>query len=692
MVLLVLAGLFVPFMAYLLGGFWLHLPWRLLPAAVGLLIVVRFAFPSRGRPFEQALPRLMRHWSLPGRLEALLLEQVHVRVKSTANSTITTDDPLAPVRAVIEIDRPVNLRLLAEEDVGSYIRRFGTFLNGLRSPVHLVVSTRAVAMTRITNRDPRARALGDFLGSQAANLSLLERRWYVAFSASSDVVLRERVKSTLDGIRRAGLQGHQVDGMLRDTLNACWGTLPGERLGPRVVKRAAEHVDVDGMLVRGLLVQRLPRSIDPNWLAPLLDGEVDCDVSLWVEPLDTGEQIRELDLRLSDWLSAQDLTIARSNRRNTDLDVQIADAQRMRVALTRHQLRLFNLTLLLVVRARDKAGLDLAEQRVTDLLREQIGSDPVLPTDLEHDLAARQVVPLGEADLRQPLRVETPALARTYVWSSSSLAMPGGIPWGIGTDANRPVLLDPFGFPNPHMVCFATSGAGKGYSIKVLLYRWYWLDPDVSFVVVDQDEREEYTRLAEAVGGVVYRVRDVGEVDRRYFWDHGDYRIPAVERLRVYNLSTLPPAQRPEAIARLIASVEADSLRSANLAHRWVIVIDELWTLLDPKTPAHAGETVERLWRKGRHARIMAIGVSQRPSDALNTERGQVLLDISSINWFLWCRPTEMARTAKHLGLTPGERAFLEDADRGMGILTVPGRRLAMRVVASDVEHVMAST
>jgi hypothetical protein len=303
-------------------------------------------------------------------------------------------------------------------------------------------------------------------------------------------------------------------------------------------------------------------------------------------------------------------------------------------------------------------------------------------------------VPLGEADLRQPLRVETPALARTYIWSSSSLAMAGGVPWGIGTDSNRPVLLDPFQFPNPHMVCFATSGAGKGYSIKVLLYRWFWLDPDVSFLVIDQDERAEYSGLAEAVGGETYYVTNPDEPAGKWHgWlRDGVWHIPAVRRLRVYNLSKLAPTDRPLAIRRLIEHVERNSLESRNPRHRWVIVIDELWTLLDPSAPAHAGETVERLWRKGRHGRIMAIGVSQRPSDALNTERGQVLLDISSINWLLWCLPTEMARSAGKLGLTPGERAFLEDADKGMGILTVPGRRLAMRVVASDVEHRLAST
>jgi hypothetical protein len=693
-VVLVLMGLFVPFMVYLLSGFVLHLPWRLLPAALGLLVVLRFAILSRGRHFEDALPRIMRHWSLPGRLEAVMLDQVHVRVQSTADSTITTDDPLAPVRAVIEIDRPINLRLMADEDIGSYIRRFATFLNGLRAPVHLVIRTTPVELSHFDNPDPRAQALWKFLHTQSADLNLLERRWYIAFSAPSATVLHERTRAILDGIRRAGLQGHQVDGKLRDTLNACWGTVRTDGLGPRVIKRTAEYASVDGMLVRGLLVQRLPRSVDPNWLAPLLDGEVACDVSLWVEPLDNGEQIHELDLRLSDWLSAQELTIARSNRRNTDLDVQIADAQRMRVALTRHQLRLFNLTLLLVVRSTTRAGLDLAEQRVVDLLREQVGTNPVLPTDLEHDLAARQVVPLGVADLRQPLTVETPALARTYLWSSSSLAMPGGVPWGIGTDSKRPVLIDPFQFPNPHMFVAATSGAGKGYSIKVFLYRWFWLDPDVSFLVIDQDEREEYTRLAESVGGEVYRVRDADEPAGAYHgWlRDGTWHVPSVRRMRVYNLSALEPSDRPLAIRRLVERVEHESLENCRPGRKWVIVIDELWTLLDPSAPSHAGETIERLWRTGRHGRVMGIGVSQRPSDALNTERGQVLLDISSINWFLWCRPTEMARTVSKLGLTPGERAFLEDADQGAGILTVPGRRLSMRVVASEVEHRMAST
>lgn len=696
-VALVLAAVFLPALVYLGAGIFLHLPWRIAPMIIALLVVIRFAIPSHGRRFEDMLPVILRHWSLPRRLEAKVLEQAHVRVRSTADSTITADDPRAPVRAVIEIDRPVNLRLLDHEDVGSYIRRFATFLNGLRFPVHLVIRTTPVDLPRYSDSDPRAQALNRFLHTQASDLNLLDRHWYVAVSAATDFMLRDRCKSVLQGVRRAGLQGHRVDGKLRVTLNGCWSAKPrDDGVGPHEVRRLADHVEIDGQFARGLVVQRLPRSVDPNWLASLLDGEVACDVSLWINPLDIADEARDLDIRIGELAVAQGLKISRTGQRNLDWDAQIQDAQRVRHDLARHRLRLFDITLLLVVRGQTREELDSVEVQVRDLLREQIGEKPARATSLEHDLAVRQVVPLGEASVLCPIKVETPALARTYVWSSSSLAMAGGVPWGVSTDANRPVLLDPFAFPNAHMVCFATSGAGKGYSIKVLLYRWFWLDPDVSYVIIDQDEREEYSALARAVGGQVYHVADAEvPAGKWHGWlQNGTWHVPSINRLRVYNLSKLDDSLRPLAIQRLIEHVERLSMNTARTSRRFVIVIDELWTLLDPSAPAHAGATLERLWRKGRHGRIMAIGISQRPSDALNTKRGEVLLDISAINWFLWCKPTEMSRVSKQLGLTSGERSFLEEADQGMGILTVPGRRLAMRIATEPdgIEDRMART
>src|SRR5207302_8740117 len=147
-----------------------------------------------------------------------------------------------------------------------------------------------------------------------------------------------------------------------------------------------------------------------------------------------------------------------------------------------------------LVRATTDGQLEEHTRRLRQLVRE-LGGRTQVPR-WEHGAGLASCVPIGDDRLRRRTLLDTSTLARTYPASSSTLVLEGGVPWGV--TAHTQVIFTPFhrSLKNPHMAFYATSGAGKGYAAKVLLARLAQ-GQGVRIFGVDQDEDEEYTRLAE---------------------------------------------------------------------------------------------------------------------------------------------------------------------------------------------------
>jgi len=67
--------------------------------------------------------------------------------------------------------------------------------------------------------------------------------------------------------------------------------------------------------------------------------------------------------------------------------------------------------------------------------------------------------------------VETGTVARTYPFSAGTLALEGGVPFGVAASAPVTFTTAAPRNKNRHMCWYGTSGAGKGYSLRVLLSR-----------------------------------------------------------------------------------------------------------------------------------------------------------------------------------------------------------------------------
>jgi type IV secretory pathway VirB4 component len=109
---------------------------------------------------------------------------------------------------------------------------------------------------------------------------------------------------------------------------------------------------------------------------------------------------------------------------------------------------------------------------------------------------------LANDELYIPFNMSSSPIAASFPFISAELTSDGGILYGINRHNNSLILFDRFSLQNANMVVFATSGAGKSYTIKLEILRSMMLGTDV--IVIDPEM--EYKHLSDAVGGTYVNI------------------------------------------------------------------------------------------------------------------------------------------------------------------------------------------
>ena len=128
------------------------------------------------------------------------------------------------------------------------------------------------------------------------------------------------------------------------------------------------------------------------------------------------------------------------------------------------------MTVTLAVRGQDRATLERRTKRLKQRAKDLGAEVRLLRWEQRKGW-------LGVAPLRRPrtrtrgLPVETGTIARTYPFSAGSLVLEGGVPFGVAASTVVTFTTAAPHNKNRHMCWYGTSGAGKGYSLRVLLSR-----------------------------------------------------------------------------------------------------------------------------------------------------------------------------------------------------------------------------
>jgi hypothetical protein len=280
-------------------------------------------------------------------------------------------------------------------------------------------------------------------------------------------------------------------------------------LTPESVEIGARQLRVGSDHVATLAVTGYPAEVRPGWLEPLLTYPGRLDIALHIEPVPpavAADRLRKQRARLE---STRRMTAARDRLANPEVDAAADDATELAYALARGETRLFRTGIYLSVHAATAAELDdavAAVRAVAESLLLRI--EPVTWRALQGWITT---LPLGIDAIRLRRTLDTAALAATFPFTSSDLpatdpARPGDVRGVLyGTNASSPsglVVWDRWSRDNYNSVILARAGSGKSYLAKLDLLRQLY--DGVEVIVIDPEN--EYTRLAEAVGGTIHHL------------------------------------------------------------------------------------------------------------------------------------------------------------------------------------------
>ena len=311
-------------------------------------------------------------------------------------------------------------------------------------------------------------------------------------------------------------------------------------VGPSAVRVEAGQLRVGDGWAATLVVTGYPPEVGMSWLEPVLTGPGRVDAGVHIDPIPTPLAVNRLRKQRARLESARRIGAERGRLDDPLVEAMAADAADLADLVARGQSRLFSVGIYLTVHARTRHELteSLAQVRAAAasvLLDTQ-------PATWRHLHGWVSTLPLGHDGLGLRRVMDTDALAASFPLGSPDLPgplpgesdTPGGVLYGLNLMSGSVVWWDRWPFDNHNSVVLAHSGAGKSYLMKLEVLRNLY---DRTLVAV-VDPEDEYTALADAVGGSVIRLGAPGARLNPFDLPAGDRRPDALTR-RVLFLHTL---------------------------------------------------------------------------------------------------------------------------------------------------------
>jgi type IV secretory pathway VirB4 component len=252
--------------------------------------------------------------------------------------------------------------------------------------------------------------------------------------------------------------------------------------------------------VRTIFVITYPRFISVGWFAPIINLNSTFDVSMFFYPVKSAVVLKQLRNKVGA-LEAQIIADAEKGAARDPLrETALRDAEALRDALTQGIEKFFQFALYVTLYADSKDELD----KLSDQIESIFGSRLVYSKKVfyQAEQGFNSTLPLCNDEIYVAFNMNSSPVASSFPFISSELTSDNGILYGINRHNNSLILFDRFSLQNANTVVFATSGAGKSYTIKLEILRSLMMGTDVIII----DPEYEYKHLSDAVGGTYINI------------------------------------------------------------------------------------------------------------------------------------------------------------------------------------------
>lgn len=271
-------------------------------------------------------------------------------------------------------------------------------------------------------------------------------------------------------------------------------------IAPAAFKVDSNFLMLNDVYVRTLFVMTYPRYVTIGWFAPIINESLTLDIAMFFYPLDIQLVLKQLRNKVGT-MEAQIISDHEKGApRDPISETALRDIEALRDGLSQGTEKFFQFSLYITIYSKDKEELELATDRIENLLGMQlIYSRKSL---FQSEQGFNSTLPLGNDELSISTNMNSSPIASSFPFVSSELTSDEGILYGINRHNNSLILFDRFSLQNANMVVFATSGAGKSYAIKLEVLRSMMIGSDVIII----DPENEYRHLSEAVNGAYINV------------------------------------------------------------------------------------------------------------------------------------------------------------------------------------------
>jgi len=283
---------------------------------------------------------------------------------------------------------------------------------------------------------------------------------------------------------------------------------PPGPFGPDAVEVRARSLRVGDGVCATFAVTGFPSEVPLGWLEPLIADPGRLDLAVHVEPIPPQVAATRLRQQLAR-LEASSRS-GREHGRLADFEVEASadDATDLASQLARGQSKLFRSGLYFTVHARDDEQLAAESERIRAVAASLLlDAKPASWRSLQGWVTT---LPFATDALQLRRTMDTEAMAASFPFSSPDLsadpAISTAVLYGLNTASSGLVMWDRWGLDNYNSVILARSGSGKSYLAKLELLRSMYAG--IEAIVIDPED--EYSRLCEAVGGVIVRPGEAG--------------------------------------------------------------------------------------------------------------------------------------------------------------------------------------
>ncbi|MDD5438023.1 MAG: DUF87 domain-containing protein [Patescibacteria group bacterium] len=271
-------------------------------------------------------------------------------------------------------------------------------------------------------------------------------------------------------------------------------------IAPSAMKVEASFISLGSVYARTIFIVTYPRYVSVGWASPIINLNAMMDIAMFFYPIKSDVILKQLKKKVGILEANINMKAQEGKPRDPQEETALRDIEQLRDDLTQGIEHFFQFAFYTTFYSPSKDELE----RLSSSVESTFGSMLIYTRRayFQAEQGFNSTMPLGLDELMITFNMSTSPIASSFPFTSAELTSDEGILYGVNRHNNSLIIFDRFSLQNANMVIFATSGAGKSYTVKLEVLRSMMLGVDV--IVIDPEK--EYKYLSDAVNGTYINI------------------------------------------------------------------------------------------------------------------------------------------------------------------------------------------